>query len=348
MLNSIVSTPKTVLIYLIWVSVWIAIHVLVVLNTGFSLKIALIDSLVSNALLVAACYAIGNALRYYTPTTTRSFNLFIWALLITAGWLYAVNSILVYALASQTDFLTFLNQSLALRYGIAFLSIGCFILLNWTAAIIQQKQAEEQRKTTTEQLAKDAELALLRQQLHPHFLFNSLNSISALIVLRPDEARKMIQQLSDFLRGTIKKEEAQLVTLAEEWAHVELYLTIEKMRFGNRLHTETTFTEASKNAVLPPLLLQPLVENAIKFGLYDTLDAVIITASSTLENGYLVLIITNPYDARTTDAVKGTGFGLSSIARRLYLLYGRKDLLHTQTTSDTFITTVKIPQNTLL
>ena len=119
-------------------------------------------------------------------------------------------------------------------------------------------------------MAKESELFKLRQQLQPHFLFNSLNSINALIGNRPDEARKMVQQLSDFLRGTIKKEETQWVTLQEEMQYLQLYLDIEKVRFGNRLSTAIEIGEDVSEMTLPALILQPIVENAIKFGLYDT------------------------------------------------------------------------------
>src|SRR5690606_12610382 len=100
----------------------------------------------------------------------------------------------------------------------------------------------------------------------------SLNSISALVHSRPEEARKMIQQLSDFLRGTLKKEENQWTSLADELDHVQLYLEIEKVRFGYRLHTEIVADDASGNCRIPHMLLQPVVENAIKFGLYDTTE----------------------------------------------------------------------------
>src|SRR5690606_9569496 len=123
----------------------------------------------------------------------------------------------------------------------------------------------------SEKLAKEAELFKLRQQLHPHFLFNSLNSINSLIGSRPAEARKMVQQLSDFLRGTLRKEESQLVSLKEELQYLGLYLDIEKLRFGSRLITEIETQEGADALFIPSLLLQPIVENAIKFGLYDTL-----------------------------------------------------------------------------
>ena len=107
------------------------------------------------------------------------------------------------------------------------------IWYNW-----QEQSEQEVRKQDAEKLTKEAELFKLRQQLQPHFLFNSLNSINALIGSRPQEARKMVQQLSDFLRGTIRKEEHQWVTLKEELQYLQLYLDIEKVRFGHRLFTK--------------------------------------------------------------------------------------------------------------
>ena len=193
-------------------------------------------------------------------------------------------------------------------------------------------------------MAREAELTNLRQQLQPHFLFNSLNSISALAGTRPEEARKMIQQLSDFLRGTVKKDDASLVTLAEELQHLELYLDIEKVRFGHRLSTAIQKSEESLSMKLPSLLLQPIVENAIKFGLYDTMGEIGITISSWVENKMLCIEVKNPFDPATSLPRRGTGFGLSSVQRRLYLLYLRNDLLSTAQHENLFTTTIKIPQ----
>ena len=209
----------------------------------------------------------------------------------------------------------------------------------------QQEQKEnETRKADAEKLAKEAELFKLRQQLQPHFLFNSLNSINALIGSRPEEARKMVQQLSDFLRGTIKKEETQWVTLQEEMQYLQLYLDIEKVRFGNRLATVIESDEESKKMKLPALLLQPIVENAIKFGLYDTTGETVIRLHTEKKDSELVIKVINPYDPETSSPQKGTGFGLKSVRRRLYLLFARTDLLATETKDNNFTTVVRIPQ----
>jgi LytS/YehU family sensor histidine kinase len=209
---------------------------------------------------------------------------------------------------------------------------------------LEEQQENEKRKNSAEKLARDAELYNLRQQLQPHFLFNSLNSISALVCSEPEQARKMIQQLSDFLRGSIKKDEQTRVPLSEELEYLQLYLDIEKVRFGHRLTALVESDDSSRTLYIPSLLLQPIVENAIKFGLYDTTDDVTIRISSEAIQKELVLKVTNPFDPETSSPRRGTGFGLNSVQRRLYLLYARNDLLTTSVSGNLFTTTIKIPQ----
>src|SRR5690606_26071280 len=147
-------------------------------------------------------------------------------------------------LGYQAGYTELLRNSLSIRFSMAFLLLGFITMVSilWYSQLEQKEQ--EERKKDAEKMARDAELIKIRQQLQPHFLFNSLNSINALIGSRPAEARKMVQQLSDFLRGTIKKEETQWVTLQEELQYLQLYLDIEKVRFGNRLATEIEIDEA--------------------------------------------------------------------------------------------------------
>src|SRR5204862_1151015 len=246
---------------------------------------------------------------------------------------------------SYENYLFFLKRSLFIRASIGFLVLGIvtmsvIIWYNW-----QEQQTSEQRKTDAEKLAKEAELFKLRQQLQPHFLFNSLNSINTLIGVRPAEARKMVQQLSDFLRGTLKKEEQQWVNLKEEMQYLQLYLDIEKVRFGNRLSTVVNTDESAENLKLPALLLQPIVENAIKFGLYDTMGETIIIISAKNEDNKLIVEVQNPFDPETSAPQQGTGFGLKSVQRRLFLLFARNDLLKTTAKENIFTTTVTIPQH---
>jgi len=209
----------------------------------------------------------------------------------------------------------------------------------------EEEQENRQRKNDAEKLSRDAELYKLRQQLQPHFLFNSLNSISALIGSDPSQARNMIHQLSDFLRTTLRKEEEQWVKMEEELQSLELYLEIEKVRFGHRLSTSIVKDEESLHMLIPPMLLQPVVENAIKFGLYDTTDAVTIYISVLYENDSLKVIVQNPFDPETAGPRHGTGFGLNSVKRRLYLLFARTDLVETSAKDHVFTTTINIPKH---
>ena len=147
-----------------------------------------------------------------------------------------------------------------------------------------------------------------------------------------------------FLRGTLRKDELETISLGDEIEHLQLYLDIEKVRFGHRLSTEIVANADEIICKIPPLILQPLVENAIKFGLYDVVGEVAINVVCSCTKDFLTVTITNPFDDKTSSPQKGAGFGLSSVKRRLYLLYGRNDLITTIHNNNTFTTTVKIPQ----
>ncbi len=344
MSNSPLSITRFRIIFIICWLVMVADHIIVLHFFGLPWQAAIIDGAISNSLLLLACILIMHTLRYYLPRGTQYINIFSICLFLTIIWLVLTKLLLKLALEHYSGYSELLQQSLSIRFSISFLLLGCVTMISilWFNQL-EQKEFEE-RKTDAEKLAKEAELFKLRQQLQPHFLFNSLNSINALIGSRPEEARKMVQQLSDFLRGTIKKEEAQWVTLQEELQYLQLYLDIEKVRFGNRLTTEINIDENNFQLKLPALLLQPIVENAIKFGLYDTTGETLIQLYASKEENNLVIKVTNPYDPETSSPKQGAGFGLKSIQRRLYLLFARTDLLNTDAKENIFTTIVKIPQ----
>ena len=283
-------------------------------------------------------------MRYYLPRQERYWYLLIISLAISAVWLVVVRVLLWLLLNDDEVYITILRQSSFIRYAVAFLMVGCMAMMSLLWYTQQEQKEADARKTEAEKMAKDAELYKLRQQLQPHFLFNSLNSISALTGSQPEKARHMIQQLSDFFRGTLKKDELVWITLKEELEYLQLYLNIEKVRFGYRLNTLVVHDEDVLQMKLPPMLLQPVVENAIKFGLYDTTGEVIITITAENVNGFLEVTVQNPFDAETSQPLQGSGFGLASIRRRLFLLFARHDLLNTAKENNYFITTVTIPQ----
>lgn len=309
---------------------------------GFSWKVANIDSGITCVLLAGACFLISNNLKYYQPEKGRSVFILVLCLVLSLLWLFGCRWLLP-QLIPDPAYKVFLIQSLTIRFSVSFLIISCMAMLSALRYMQKDQKTNELRKQAAESLARDAELYKLRQQLQPHFLFNSLNSISALIGFKPEEARKMIHQLSDFLRGTLKEEQSW-VTLQHELQHLQLYLDIEKVRFGHRLSTVLRYNDAAAAMQIPPMLLQPLVENAIKFGLYDTIGDVTISLDAVVMNQQLQITISNPYDPETASPQRGTGFGLSGVKRRLYLLFARHDLVEIKTRNSIFSIALTIPQ----
>lgn len=265
-------------------------------------------------------------------------------LTLTYFWINVSEYLSYNYISNDSIYRNFVDQSTPIRFIFGLMINIASLGISWFWYGIEEQKDQDKRRQTIEDLAKEAELISLRQKLQPHFLFNSLNSISALIVVKPDQARTMIHQLSDFLRSTLKQEENKKVSIEEELEQLELYLSIEKVRFGHRLNTIINKSDNASGS-MPAMLLQPIVENAIKFGLYDTTGEVTIQIDVKLENNQLCICVKNPFDKETRSANdKGTGFGLNSIKRRLYLLYSRNDLLQTSEEENNFITKLCIPQ----
>lgn len=339
---SLFSIRRFLIVFGIAWLILMADHALVLYWFGLSWQASIGDSLISNGLLLMFCILILNSLRYYSPGISQYMNIFSMCLVFTVCWFFSTKWLLGLTLGSYENYEFFLHRSLIIRFSLALLVLGIITMIGITWFNWQELQSNEERKTDAEKLAKEAELFKLRQQLQPHFLFNSLNSINALIGNNPEQARKMVQQLSDFLRGSIRKEENQFISFAEELEYLELYLEIEKVRFGYRLKTETDVTGETLNWKMPALLLQTLMENAIKFGLYGTTGEVLISLKARIVDNHLVVAIVNPYDP-DMQSPKGTGFGLKSVRRRLFLLFGRNDLMEITQTDNAFVVVFKIP-----
>lgn len=324
---------------------WIAVCTLIIYYIlNFSWQIALADSIISNGLLAFGCIVISNMLGYYQPKNEKMLVLLLITSLLTVVVIFATKYGLNYLFIKQASYKLFLDFSLPFRAVITFLCLTWCALTNILWYRLEEQSETQGRLLAAQNLAKEAELNKLRHQLQPHFLFNSLNSVYALTIVNPKEAGTMITKLATFLRGTLKRDDEVWVNVAEEMEYIQLYLDIEKVRFSHRLSIDVQIEDNTLNLRLPGTLLQPIVENAIKFGLYNTSTAITITIRVKLENNALVICVANPYDPEMT-ASKGTGFGLSSIRRRLYLLFADQNLLQTKTQNDNlYITTLKIPQ----
>ena len=304
----------------------------------------MVDAVISSAILSIIGIITILIFKFYQPGKANRFYRATYVIAVVIGFQYILTFSLSEVFKDNAAYLLFIKQSMLIRGVIALLVISFITITHWLMSYLSEKKITKKNQIEIETMMREAELVKLRQQLQPHFLFNSLNSINALVISQPQEARKMVQQLSEFLRGTLRKDEQKLIPLQDELTHLNLYLEIEKVRFGHRLKIETKNCENCMESSIPPLLLQPVVENAIKFGLYDTTGDVTITIETKLNNNLLTVEITNPFDQETQRSKSGSSFGLESIQRRLYLLFGRKDLLKTRTENSNFITIISIPQ----
>jgi two-component system LytT family sensor kinase len=324
---------------------WIVfVSVFYYLTLNFSIAISIYDSLVGNILLALGCLTFSNLLAYYQPKNDPALYVLGIAFIMSLIIVFLTNLIMPYIVFDNT-YLSFLKITLPFRFLLVFIFLAWCALANMLWYRLEEQSAMQERLLTAETLAKEAELNKLRHQLQPHFLFNSLNSVYALTIVNPKEAGTMITKLAAFLRGTLKRDDEVWVSVEEEMEYIQLYLDIEKVRFSHRLNINVQIEPEANEFKLPGTLLQPIVENAIKFGLYNTSAPITICVYVGVHQGMLQVTVQNPYDP-AMKSTEGTGFGLTAIRRRLYLLFADSGLLQTQTTdNDTFITTLNIPQH---
>jgi hypothetical protein len=309
---------------------------------GLEEEIALVDAFFFTLFFLGGMLLLERIFRHFTPSRKYGVLLVIFPLLLSGGIVWTHAQLLSWWFVDESDYLERLATSFLYRG----LLLGLVLQLLAVLAVVLSKLAGQEELSRREgqliQLSKDAELAQLRQQLQPHFLFNSLNSIHALVLASPQRARDMVLLLSDFLRGTLRSEGQSWISLSDEIKYLTMYFDIERVRFGHRLLVDLQVEEGVEGLKIPPLLVQPLVENAIKYGLYGTLGEVKISLRFQKDGNYLLVGVDNPYDGQES-AQGGTGFGLSSVERRLFLIYGRTDLLEKSASNGLFSVYLKIP-----
>jgi two-component system, LytTR family, sensor histidine kinase AlgZ len=203
-------------------------------------------------------------------------------------------------------------------------------------------RAVELRAVETSMLARDAELRALRAQINPHFLFNSLNSISALTSIDPARAREMCLLLADFLRLTLGMGEKHVIRFSEELDLLEKFMAIEKVRFGERLHMEENIQEEAKRCQIPALLLQPLLENAVSHGIAPMADGGQIRLQAQVQDGRLGIVVENDRDDEAPPRRK-SGVGLKNVRSRLEARYGKDATFRIEPGEDRFRVSMTLP-----
>ncbi|MGB2663959.1 MAG: histidine kinase [Candidatus Acidiferrum sp.] len=213
--------------------------------------------------------------------------------------------------------------------------------------LFAQKASQEAQERALESSvrAREAELSALKAQINPHFLYNSLNSISALTSIDPARAREMCVSLADFLRLTLGMGEKAVIPLREEVGLLEKYCAIEKVRFGERLTVKEEIQEEAKECLLPPLLLQPLFENAVVHGIAQMPDGGWIKLHAARDGGRMLLTVENSWDPEAGSS-RRNGVGLRNVQRRLEARYGNEAQLLAKAEEEIFRVSLSFPAET--
>ncbi|HXN53548.1 MAG TPA: histidine kinase [Candidatus Acidoferrum sp.] len=293
---------------------------------------------------LSAWYSCKAAPIQTTPVKRLFLTHMVAAAIVSLLWMQAAR--LIAYLLSQLHSFQGLDQKFAphapLLFGPGFVLYVLAVASHYVVLEMDESRAAQARVLETSILARDAELKALKAQINPHFLFNSLNSISALTSIDAARAREMCILLADFLRMTLGLGEKALVPLREELELLQRFLAIEKVRFGERLHVDAHVEAQAQTCLLPPLLLQPLVENAILHGIATLPAGGTVRLSAECSGGQLHLSIENSVDSDALPPRK-SGRGLANVRQRLEARYGKEARLQATAEEELFRVTISLP-----
>jgi two-component system, LytTR family, sensor histidine kinase AlgZ len=239
-----------------------------------------------------------------------------------------------------------LSPNYLLLFGLGVLLYLLAVAMHYVYLAVETSQEAIRREHEAQVLAREAELKALKAQINPHFLFNCLHSISALTTIDAGQARDMCIKLSDFLRNTLRLGERANITFAEELALVKTYLDVEQVRFGSRLRVEQKIEETCGHCSVPPLLLQPLVENAIKHGIAGLVDGGLIRIEGRCSDGVLRIAVENDFDPEHP-APRKTGLGLSNVRSRIAARHGDRGRVDVAVAADHYRVDLLLPCDAL-
>ena len=358
MLNPLLNPLRNLYVYLLVWAVITAAHTLIIpyfFNIGFFM--AFITSLVFNVIFASLAIGLWYIVRFLKIDNQSAFrvmvNHFLTACVFLLVWVCL--GLLVIEIVSMGESMIVVNRQITDDYerflivtlparmfmGLLFY---CLIILFYYLHIYYVSFKRNLIKTAElNSIIKETQLELLQSQLNPHFIFNSLNSISSLTLSDSAKAQDMVVKLSTFLRYSLGQKTSQLVPLHEELKNCLLYLEIEKTRFGSRLALENEISDECLNARVPNMIMQPLIENAVKHGVYESIEQVLIKLNCKAVDDILVITISNNYDPEKRKT-PGKNMGIRNVRERLTLLYGKGEWMTITDWNNLFTITLRIPQ----
>jgi two-component system, LytTR family, sensor kinase len=340
--------------FIIW---WVVWHLLALGQSllfyfvyGSFIKIGILDSEISLLIYAGIALALWYPFKLLNSAkpkiTVLISNLIVSGIISVTLWLLITKFVMTTVIAEQSNYETYWVSTFPYRIGTGVFIYGLIILTYYLFESYRNLSEKNAREAQLESLVKETELRMLRSQINPHFLFNSLNSISSLTITDPEKAREMVVKLSEFMRYALSRRDEQPVTLQNELDNMRLYLDIEKVRFGDKLETDEQIDAKCLDFKIPVLLLQPLYENAVKHGVYESTDSVKITTLAKIVDNYIEITISNNYDSASS-LKKGTGTGLVNVTRRLQLYYGNKASIKATKENGLYTVLLYLPEGNL-
>ncbi len=335
-----------------YVAAWLALGGLIAVLAHLAAGSPWLEALLLSVPL-ALVYAFICLASYY-PCRAAPVSLVSFPRLLVTHFLAAVFSAALWLFLAITWAVTLETlppfAGVAERLGrlVVVLAVTAVLLYTLAAAIhyvliaFEEARQRERRHLELEMAAREAELRALRAQVDPHFLFNALHAIASLTTGQPQAARQMCLELADFLRSSLRLGARQQIPLAEELALVERYLAIEQVRFGERLRVARELDEAALGCAVPPLILQPLVENAVTHGIAGLVEGGEVRIAVQRRGERVAITVSNPVDSQA-EPPGGEGLGLANVRSRLLAGYGSEALLDVIPGPHEFRVTVELP-----
>lgn len=331
---------------IVWLIITSAYILILIYGEKIDFYIALVDGSVFNFLLA------GFGLSFWYPAKYISFESSSITKILSSHFIGCITSVFLllgigylianYIISSPDEYSIYFLNTFGWRILVGvlfyFLIISFYYLVIYYTNFHQKAIQENDLKN----LVTEAELKSLKFQINPHFIFNSLNSMSALTTIDPTKARSMILKLAEFLRYTLVNNDRQTNKLSEELNNIKLYLEIEKIRFEDKFDFIDETSQECKEALVPNMILQPLFENAIKHAVYESLDKVILRFKCFPKDGFLNISLENNFDSLSQNR-SGGGIGLRNIDERLKLIYGISNLMRIDKSNSFFKVSLFIP-----
>jgi sensor histidine kinase YesM len=309
---------------------------------------SIVDTFISISFLALLAIALWYNIRYSKNQDKLNFAAFFNYLgmiaIFSLIWVSVSYNICFDIFAKNPIYIEFLKRSLPWRFLISFFLFSNAATMYLMLLYYDNLKEKQKSEVSLLEKVKESELNMLKSQINPHFLFNSLNSISSLTMSDPDKAQSMVIKLSDYLRYSISNNESRLQDFKSELDNIKRYLEIETVRFGEKLKFDFNIDPQCLKAKIPVMLMQPLYENAVKHGVYESSMPINIQTNAHLSGNLLLIQISNNFENPISVKKKGAGIGLRNIRERLQLIFASDSLMNVVSDNGIFTVKLAIPQ----